>query len=202
MSEQISQFKLPQQPTDGFNPKTVKLTEIQLEKTIVENYMKLAARTGKLHFQVDREAQRVSETALKPVCTFIVLPRTYANVMPHWMIELHFPEHSIQPIGVELADHVVLGVTRYGNRKPDLDLTGYAAHDKGVSRRHALLLCGYQTLSLVDLGSTNGTWVDGTRITAHQPVALNTHSVIGLGEMAMLLRIVSTPSDLGMSKDS
>ncbi len=41
--------------------------------------------------------------------------------------------------------------------------------DDGVSRRHAQLICKLDgTVAVVDLGSTNGTWVEGQRINYHE----------------------------------
>jgi len=41
--------------------------------------------------------------------------------------------------------------------------------DDGVSRRHAQLICKLDgTVAIVDLGSTNGTWVEGQRVTYHE----------------------------------
>ncbi len=51
-------------------------------------------------------------------------------------------------------------------RAPDSDI---ALDDEGVSRRHALFVCTPDgKVSVEDLGSTNGTSVDGTRIEVHE----------------------------------
>jgi two-component system, cell cycle response regulator len=47
-------------------------------------------------------------------------------------------------------------------RRADADVH---LHDDGVSRRHATILPGEDDARLVDLGSANGTYVDGTRVT-------------------------------------
>jgi two-component system, cell cycle response regulator len=41
-------------------------------------------------------------------------------------------------------------------------------HDEGVSRRHASLVAGGDHAVLRDLGSQNGTWVDGRRVEEHR----------------------------------
>jgi two-component system, cell cycle response regulator len=46
-------------------------------------------------------------------------------------------------------------------RRADADVH---LHDDGVSRRHATILAGENDGRLVDLGSANGTYVDGTRV--------------------------------------
>lgn len=51
---------------------------------------------------------------------------------------------------------------------PDLDLTPYGAFEKGVSRTHAALIRQEASLTLLDLGSANGTLINGRRIAANQ----------------------------------
>lgn len=65
--------------------------------------------------------------------------------------------------GSELLRHAVLEEGRgvVIGRDPGLDLT---LDDPNVSRRHALVAFDGNGLTLTDLGSTNGTWRDGKRI--------------------------------------
>jgi len=55
---------------------------------------------------------------------------------------------------------------------PDLDLAPFGAAEQGVSRRHAAIRRGEDTLILVDLGSTNGTYLNGQRLIPNQPRVL------------------------------
>lgn len=55
---------------------------------------------------------------------------------------------------------------------PDLDLSPFGAAEQGVSRRHAAIRRGEDALILVDLGSTNGTYLNGQRLIPHQPRVL------------------------------
>ncbi|MDZ4763593.1 MAG: FHA domain-containing protein [Chloroflexota bacterium] len=68
---------------------------------------------------------------------------------------------------------------------PDIDLTAYAGYKLGVSRKHAILRVRNDRLELLDLGSSNGTSINGERITAHEPHALRDGDQIGLGKMTM-----------------
>ncbi len=69
---------------------------------------------------------------------------------------------------------------------PDIDLTPYAGYRLGVSRRHAALR---QTegnrLDLWDLGSSNGTYLNGVRLVAHRPNQVHDGDEIQLGQMVM-----------------
>jgi pSer/pThr/pTyr-binding forkhead associated (FHA) protein len=55
---------------------------------------------------------------------------------------------------------------------PDLDLAPFGAAEQGVSRRHAAMRRGEDTLTLVDFGSTNGTYLNGQRLIPNQPRVL------------------------------
>ena len=77
------------------------------------------------------------------------------------------------------------------NSAPEVDLTSFAAYRMGISRRHAALRVVDHVVELLDLGSSNGTFVNGHRLNPHQPHALRSGDEIGLGRM--LLRIHFQP---------
>lgn len=68
---------------------------------------------------------------------------------------------------------------------PDLDLTPHGALEKGVSRMHACLRRGEDVLSIVDLDSANGTYLNGQRLAAHQPRLLRDGDEIRLGKLVL-----------------
>jgi pSer/pThr/pTyr-binding forkhead associated (FHA) protein len=68
---------------------------------------------------------------------------------------------------------------------PDLDLTPYNALEKGVSRIHAAIRRGEDTLTLVDLGSVNGTHLNGQRLVPNQPRVLRDGDEIRLGRLVV-----------------
>ena len=55
---------------------------------------------------------------------------------------------------------------------PDVDLTPFGGTNSGVSRRHATLRFNNGAWSIVDLNSTNGTFVDTNRIAPNTPTPL------------------------------
>ncbi len=59
----------------------------------------------------------------------------------------------------------VLAGTTVGRDDCDVVLT-----DPEVSRRHAVLVASSDGLAIEDLGSTNGTWVNGQRIARPEPI--------------------------------
>jgi pSer/pThr/pTyr-binding forkhead associated (FHA) protein len=65
---------------------------------------------------------------------------------------------------------------------PDLDLSPYQAYATGVSRMHALLKRDGKRVIIVDLGSANGTYVNGKRLMANVERLLNHGDVVALGK--------------------
>lgn len=68
---------------------------------------------------------------------------------------------------------------------PEVDLTPYQALDKGVSRKHASLRRNDDTLMLIDLGSSNGTFINGQRVQPNQPRILRDGDELRLGKLTM-----------------
>jgi hypothetical protein len=178
---------------------TVKMEEVRLQQTIARHFLRLASRTHRLRVsdaQHDAQTPPVVEQ-IDRVKTFVVLPRGNTRDVPHWLIELHFIE-PLPPMGIEVADTFTIGIMRYGDKRPDLDLRSHVADEKGVSRQHVRLEPEHDSLCLTDLASTNGTWINRERIPGNRPIALRDGDVISLGGLSFILHIVSTPADLGL----
>jgi pSer/pThr/pTyr-binding forkhead associated (FHA) protein len=63
---------------------------------------------------------------------------------------------------------------------------------RGVSRQHARILVSGGAATIEDLGSKNGTYVNGRRITA--PALLSEGDEIGLGAVSVTFRTASLAS--------
>jgi pSer/pThr/pTyr-binding forkhead associated (FHA) protein len=72
---------------------------------------------------------------------------------------------------------------------PDVDLTPYQAYEGGVSRLHATIKVAPGMISITDLGSANGTQVNGKKINAHEPHPLVHGDVITLGKFKLQIVI-------------
>jgi hypothetical protein len=83
---------------------------------------------------------------------------------------------------------------------PDIDLTPFAGYRMGVSRRHAAIRYAEaeQRLDLWDLGSSNGTFLNGTRLPAQKPHKLRDGDEIRLGQMIM--RVYFQPAALSATQ--
>jgi pSer/pThr/pTyr-binding forkhead associated (FHA) protein len=68
---------------------------------------------------------------------------------------------------------------------PEVDLTPYGALEKGVSRRHVRITCHADELTVEDVGSVNGTFLNGHRLNPYQKASLNSGDVLQLGTLAL-----------------
>lgn len=74
-----------------------------------------------------------------------------------------------KPVILHVPNELVLGRAVQGNPpgQPRLCLAPYGGLDAGVSRLHALIRRTKRQMEIVDLGSTNGTLVNSTRLTPY-----------------------------------
>jgi len=75
---------------------------------------------------------------------------------------------------------------------PDIDLTPYQAYASGVSRLHAVVKREGDRTIVMDLGSSNGTYLNGRRLNPHTEEELRHGDVVALGKLKIqvLLRNV------------
>jgi hypothetical protein len=66
---------------------------------------------------------------------------------------------------------------------PDIDLTPYQAYASGVSRLHAVVKRDVNRVRVMDLGSSNGTYLNGRRLNPHMEEALNHGDIVALGKL-------------------
>jgi hypothetical protein len=88
-------------------------------------------------------------------------------------------------------DEVTLGRVSEGQPVvPDIDLTPYKAYEAGVSRMHASIRIIEDQVLITDLGSANGTRVNGMQITSHIPYPVKHGDILTLGKfkIQILLR--------------
>lgn len=89
-----------------------------------------------------------------------------------------------EPVVVKPSKKTILGRSDASStQKPDIDLTPYGALEKGVSRMHAAIHRSEDTLTLVDMGSANGTHLNGQRLAPEQPRILRDGDEIRLGKL-------------------
>ncbi len=91
-----------------------------------------------------------------------------------------------EPLFIEVGSNFTLG--RYdptSHNVPDFDLTPYDALEKGVSRMHAALQRREGNLVVIDLGSANGTRLNGKKLDRNAPYTLRDGDNLRLGELVL-----------------
>jgi pSer/pThr/pTyr-binding forkhead associated (FHA) protein len=68
---------------------------------------------------------------------------------------------------------------------PDIDMTPHGALDQGVGRRQARLFIAGGEVMVEDLDSTNGTLLNGQRLTPRRPQVLRDGDQITFGKLAV-----------------
>lgn len=72
---------------------------------------------------------------------------------------------------------------------PDVDLSSFFAYEKGVSRLHISVKISGGTVTVTDLGSINGTYLNGNRILPYQAYPLAHGDTLTLGKLKMQVLI-------------
>jgi hypothetical protein len=99
-------------------------------------------------------------------------------------ISLLLIEHD-QEIELREVESLTLGRVDQGQSIiPDIDLSAYKAFEKGVSRLHATIKTGGE-LTITDLGSSNGTYINGERLEAYIPHPFRPEDILTLGKIDM-----------------
>jgi pSer/pThr/pTyr-binding forkhead associated (FHA) protein len=109
--------------------------------------------------------------------------------MPGPMITLVIA-HNGRRLMLDVSDELLIG--RADTAKgiyPDIDLGAEGGYDAGVSRRHAILSIRNGMHIVEDLGSANGTYVNGRRLAPEAAVSLNAGDELRCGTLVMLVEI-------------
>ncbi|MFO0891330.1 MAG: GGDEF domain-containing protein [Isosphaeraceae bacterium] len=78
----------------------------------------------------------------------------------------------------------------------------FQIHDHTVSRRHAVIwVDGDGSAWITDVGSSNGTFVDGRRLPLHTPIRVNDGGRIQLGSATLLKFLKLDPCDEGFQRE-
>ncbi|MBK8783436.1 MAG: FHA domain-containing protein [Anaerolineales bacterium] len=72
---------------------------------------------------------------------------------------------------------------------PDIDLSPYQAYAAGVSRLHAIIKRDGNRLIFMDLGSANGTYVNGKRLNPNVEQLINHGDIVALGKMKLQILV-------------
>lgn len=105
---------------------------------------------------------------------------------PNTMVLIADGKHFVLPGDGQF----VIGRASYYADAPeiDVDLSRCGAAQKGVSRYHASISRKGNLVYVTDLGSRNGTWVNGTLLTKFQECQLMDNDGLQLGRLVAIIR--------------
>lgn len=102
-------------------------------------------------------------------------------------IGLHIAGSS-RPLIFQLGQQVVLGRQAPDTgSQPRIDLSPYDAFNKGVSRMHVVIRRDEKLgLTVEDLASSNGSWLNGVRLQPYVPNILRSGDILRLGQIEIV----------------
>jgi hypothetical protein len=91
-----------------------------------------------------------------------------------------------RPVMVTVLAPMTIGrASKHSDQTPDIDLGPYGAFEHGISREHARLYVEDGMFKIMDLNSTNGTYLNGARLLPYQPRVLRTEDELRLGKLVL-----------------
>ena len=97
---------------------------------------------------------------------------------------------SSRELEIILSKSICLGrLDPASSNFPEIDLTQEGSASKSVSRRHARIFRHDDVVVVEDLGSINGTFINGRRLVPYLPENLNTGDTLQLGRLILNVTI-------------
>jgi FHA domain-containing protein len=89
-------------------------------------------------------------------------------------------------VSLPLKDAIFLGrMDAANNNYPEVDFGEYGGLEQGVSRRHARIACRDHEIIIEDLGSVNGSFLNGKQLTPYLSHPLHNGDVLQLGKVSI-----------------
>jgi hypothetical protein len=91
---------------------------------------------------------------------------------------------------VPITDQIVVGRSSdRDNTQPDVDLAPFGANEKGISRGHAQISCNGPLVYVTDLGSLNGTRLNGVVLVPEVARLLRDGDTLQLGKLTLKVKL-------------
>lgn len=110
-----------------------------------------------------------------------------------WCISLTVVEQGVEMV-INISGSVMLG--RSVDSKFDgafIDLSGYNAHEHGVSRQHAIITLRNKQVVIKDNNSANNTLLNNKKLRPMQEYALTPGDLISLGKLQLQFNLLFDP---------
>jgi pSer/pThr/pTyr-binding forkhead associated (FHA) protein len=134
-----------------------------------------------------------------PQTTILSETDTYAlmqEIEAKFIRRLSAPDHGIgiyssndpTPITIQDKQEFILGRKSTEPTLEELvDLTPFGGFEEGVSHKHALIRRTGSGYEILDLGSTNGTWLNRNHLISNKPYTLENKSQLYLGRLSLFI---------------
>ncbi len=137
--------------------------------------------------QVSGMTQRTRSLYMPTPTAHLITRDKHIGKMGKYDIAMYFIDME-DPLLMPLTREVVLGRTSRivsTAAQPTLDLTPFQGIERGVSREHAALRRIGRDLIIVDLESTNGTWLNNCRLLPNAPTVVQNGDRIVLAKLSI-----------------
>ena len=115
-----------------------------------------------------------------------VVPFVDAALIPEGGIGV-YAAGSFKPQYFKVDKELVIGRNAEKSSEPFLDLSDLDAFNLGLSRRHALIRQSESGFEVIDLSSTNGTWLNAERLVPNKPYPFASGAQLRVGRMRLFV---------------
>jgi hypothetical protein len=109
----------------------------------------------------------------------------------HMILRVHVRDAN-ELIETQFRNECLLGRVQHDTIN-SIDFSLYGAVELGVSREHAKLTRQSATIMVQDLGSTNGTFLNGQKLLPYQPRVLRNEDELNLGNLVLRVSFLRAP---------
>ncbi len=108
----------------------------------------------------------------------------------NWRVVLYPHLHNAVALPLEIRGDAVLGIKTPTSPEVDIDMQAWNGHQLGVSRKHLCFRPTAHKLYVFDLGSTNGTHINGLPLGGSQAYGLKNGDVLTIGQLHITISLV------------
>ncbi len=142
--------------------------------------------------ETESEVLALPAPAPEPVSTLPTVNRGTKTLYGQAQLTLELNGKRQQVVTINDQEEITLGrVDRFTSRLPSINLTSVGAWENGVSRQHASIRRSGDNLFVIDLDSTNGTFINGTRMMPYKPSIIHDGDLIRFGLFEVTIRFTN-----------
>jgi len=116
------------------------------------------------------------------------------KIIPADGIAIYFAG-TTKPVEILTDNEFVIGRRVVATSESFLDLSEFDGFKLGLSRRHAMIRHAESGYEVIDLSSTNGTWLNDERLVPYTPYPLTSGSQLRLSRMRLFVFFRSKSED-------